>query len=178
MRDHLFLLPLAILVSPLLCQLKFGGGVSSSSSNSNSNSPNRNTRMSLTQDSLAASLVGNSHTVATAVTLSPSTTTTTTGPTATFRTRASTTRTRASAARTPGGASATTASPSAMRTETHMGLARGGTARVGPGATPLVGTTTAATFRVPTDSKTTPGPTGRAAIKDDEESFGAAVFKQ
>ena len=43
MRDHLFLLPLAILVSPLLCQLKFSGGVSSSSSNSNSNSPNRNT---------------------------------------------------------------------------------------------------------------------------------------
>merc|ERR1712179_790844 len=43
MRDHLFLLPLASLVSPLLCQLKFSGGVSSSSSNSNSNSPNRNT---------------------------------------------------------------------------------------------------------------------------------------
>merc|ERR1712130_1049830 len=43
MRDHLFLLPLAILVSPLLCQLRFGGGVSSSSSNSNSSSPNRNT---------------------------------------------------------------------------------------------------------------------------------------
>merc|ERR1712233_145306 len=43
MRDHLFLLPLAILVSQLLCQLKFSGGVSSSSSNSNSNSPNRNT---------------------------------------------------------------------------------------------------------------------------------------
>merc|ERR1712121_307639 len=42
MRGHLFLLPLAILVSPLLCQLKFSGGVSSSS-NSNSNSPNRNT---------------------------------------------------------------------------------------------------------------------------------------
>merc|ERR1712226_1203608 len=40
MRDHLFLLSLAILVSPLLCQLKFSGGVSSSS---NSNSPNRNT---------------------------------------------------------------------------------------------------------------------------------------
>merc|ERR1712233_157010 len=43
MRPHLFLLPLASLVSPLLCQLKFSGGVSSSSSNSNSNSPNRNT---------------------------------------------------------------------------------------------------------------------------------------
>merc|ERR1711881_262164 len=42
MRGHLFLLPLAILVSPLLCQLKFSGGVSSSS-NSNRNSPNRNT---------------------------------------------------------------------------------------------------------------------------------------
>merc|ERR1712243_157628 len=42
MRGHLFLLPLAFLVSPLLCQLKFSGGVSSSS-NSNSNSPNRNT---------------------------------------------------------------------------------------------------------------------------------------
>merc|ERR1712126_469225 len=42
MRGHLFFLPLAILVSPLLCQLKFSGGVSSSS-NSNSNSPNRNT---------------------------------------------------------------------------------------------------------------------------------------
>merc|ERR1712018_454060 len=42
MRGHLFLLPLAILVSPLLCQLKFSGGVSSSS-NSNSDSPNRNT---------------------------------------------------------------------------------------------------------------------------------------
>merc|ERR1712150_442342 len=41
MRDHLFLLPLAILVSPLLCQLKFSGGVSSSS---NSKSPNRNTK--------------------------------------------------------------------------------------------------------------------------------------
>merc|ERR1712210_427015 len=44
MRGHLSLLPLATLVSPLLCQLKFSGGVSSSS-NSNSNSPsaNRNT---------------------------------------------------------------------------------------------------------------------------------------
>merc|ERR1712001_396743 len=43
-RAHLSLLPLATLVSPLLCQLKFNGGVSSSS-NSNSNSPsaNRNT---------------------------------------------------------------------------------------------------------------------------------------
>merc|ERR1712233_50165 len=40
MRPHLFLLPLASLVSPLLCQLKFSGGVSSSSSNSNSNSSN------------------------------------------------------------------------------------------------------------------------------------------
>merc|ERR1711983_601189 len=55
-------------------------------------------RMSLAQDSLAASLVDNSHTVAAAATtLSPSTTTTTTGSTATSRTRASTTRTRASA---------------------------------------------------------------------------------
>merc|ERR1712018_1043966 len=45
MRGHLFLLSLAILVSPLLCQLKFSGGVSSSSnSNSNSPSPNRNNR--------------------------------------------------------------------------------------------------------------------------------------
>merc|ERR1711970_742357 len=45
MRVHLSLIPLATLVSPLLCQLKFNGGVSSSSSNSNSNSPsaNRNT---------------------------------------------------------------------------------------------------------------------------------------
>merc|ERR1711944_162190 len=42
MRGHFFFLPLAILVSPLLCQLKFSGGVSSSS-NSNRNSPNRNT---------------------------------------------------------------------------------------------------------------------------------------
>merc|ERR1711992_142397 len=43
-RGHLSLLPLATLVSPLLCQLKFNGGVSSSS-NSNSNSPSasRNT---------------------------------------------------------------------------------------------------------------------------------------
>merc|ERR1712165_7688 len=43
-KGHLSLLPLATLVSPLLCQLKFNGGVSSSS-NSNSNSPsaNRNT---------------------------------------------------------------------------------------------------------------------------------------
>merc|ERR1712172_406415 len=44
-RVHLSLIPLATLVSPLLCQLKFNGGVSSSSSNSNANSPsaNRNT---------------------------------------------------------------------------------------------------------------------------------------
>merc|ERR1712130_557263 len=43
-RAHLSLLPLATLVSPLLCQLKFSGGVSSSSSNSNSpSSANRNT---------------------------------------------------------------------------------------------------------------------------------------
>merc|ERR1711863_75418 len=41
-RGHLSLLPLATLVSPLLCQLKFNGGVSSSS-NSNSPSANRNT---------------------------------------------------------------------------------------------------------------------------------------
>merc|ERR1712212_533306 len=44
-RAHLSLLPLATLVSPLLCQLKFSGGVSSSP-NSNGNSPssaNRNT---------------------------------------------------------------------------------------------------------------------------------------
>merc|ERR1712139_568704 len=41
-RGHLSLLPLATLVSPLLCQLKFNGGVSSSS-NSNGNSANRNT---------------------------------------------------------------------------------------------------------------------------------------
>merc|ERR1711994_690991 len=44
-KGHLSLLPLATLVSPLLCQLKFSGGVSSSS-NSNGNSPssaNRNT---------------------------------------------------------------------------------------------------------------------------------------
>merc|ERR1712212_738567 len=44
MRVHLSLIPLATLVSPLLCQLKFNGGVSSSSSsNSNSPSTNRNT---------------------------------------------------------------------------------------------------------------------------------------
>merc|ERR1711934_709663 len=45
-RGHLSLLPLATLVSPLLSQLKFNGGVSSSS-NSNGNSPsaNRNTNM-------------------------------------------------------------------------------------------------------------------------------------
>merc|ERR1712055_971803 len=36
MRVQLSLIPLATLVSPLLCQLKFNGGVSSSSSNSNS----------------------------------------------------------------------------------------------------------------------------------------------
>merc|ERR1711863_174974 len=41
-RGHLSLLPLATLVSPLLCQLKFNGGVSSNS-NSNSPSTNRNT---------------------------------------------------------------------------------------------------------------------------------------
>merc|ERR1712001_289775 len=41
-RGHLSLLPLATLVSPLLSQLKFNGGVSSSS-NSNGNSANRNT---------------------------------------------------------------------------------------------------------------------------------------
>merc|ERR1711902_274463 len=43
-RGHLALLPLATLVSPLLSQLKFNGGVSSSS-NSNGNSPSasRNT---------------------------------------------------------------------------------------------------------------------------------------
>merc|ERR1711936_495609 len=40
-RGHLSLLPLAALVSPLLSQLKFNGGVSSS--NSNSPSANRNT---------------------------------------------------------------------------------------------------------------------------------------
>merc|ERR1712126_249028 len=79
-------------------------------------------RMSLAQDSLAASLVDNNHTVAAAVTtLSPSTTTTTTGSTTTSRTRASTTRTWASATRTPGGASATSASPSATRTGTQHG---------------------------------------------------------
>ena len=45
MRVRLSLIPLATLVSPILCQLKFNGGVSSSSSNTNSNSPsaNRNT---------------------------------------------------------------------------------------------------------------------------------------
>merc|ERR1712168_142420 len=43
MRVHLSLIPLATLVSPLLCQLKFNGRVSSSSSNSNSPSANRNT---------------------------------------------------------------------------------------------------------------------------------------
>merc|ERR1712126_743759 len=43
MRGDLFLLPLATLVSPLLCQLRFSGGVSSNS-NSNSPSPNRNNR--------------------------------------------------------------------------------------------------------------------------------------
>merc|ERR1712212_85436 len=105
------------------------------------------------------------------------------GSTATSRTRISTTRTRASttrasATRTPGGASVTTASPSATRTGTHTGLARGGTTRGGPGATPPVGTTTAAIFRGPTDSKTIPGPTGRAAIKADQELCGAVVFKR
>merc|ERR1712233_70443 len=88
-------------------------------------------RMSLAQDSLAASLVDNSHTVAAAATtLSPSTTTTT-GSIATSRTRASTIRTRVSATRTPGGASATTASRSATRTGTHTGRAREGTTRGG-----------------------------------------------
>merc|ERR1712200_335785 len=43
MRVQLSLIPLATLVSPLLCQLKFNGGVSSSSSNSNSPSANKNT---------------------------------------------------------------------------------------------------------------------------------------
>merc|ERR1712038_2211199 len=42
-RVHISLLPLATLVSPILGQLQFNGGVSSSSSNSNSNSANRNT---------------------------------------------------------------------------------------------------------------------------------------
>merc|ERR1712110_104330 len=41
-RVHISLLPLATLVSPILGQLQFNGGVSSSS-NSNSNSANRNT---------------------------------------------------------------------------------------------------------------------------------------
>ena len=40
-RVHLSLIPLATLVSPLLCQLKFNGAVSSSS-NSNGNSPSNN----------------------------------------------------------------------------------------------------------------------------------------
>merc|ERR1711982_279588 len=61
---------------------------------------------------------------------------------------------------------------------THTGHAGGATTRGGPGATPPVGTTTAATFRGPTDSKTTPGRTGRAAIKADQELWGAVVFKQ
>merc|ERR1712210_13829 len=43
-RGHLSLLPMGTLVSPLLSQLKFNGGVSSSSnSNGNSPSPSRNT---------------------------------------------------------------------------------------------------------------------------------------
>merc|ERR1712172_360132 len=43
-RVHLSLIPLATLVSPLLCQLKFNGAVSpSSNSNGNSPSANRNT---------------------------------------------------------------------------------------------------------------------------------------
>merc|ERR1712216_81395 len=41
-RVHLSLIPLATLVSPLLCQLKFNGAVSSSSSNNNNNSPSNN----------------------------------------------------------------------------------------------------------------------------------------
>merc|ERR1711971_192859 len=41
-RVHLSLIPLATLVSPLLCQLKFNGAVSSPSSNSNSPSTNTN----------------------------------------------------------------------------------------------------------------------------------------
>merc|ERR1712198_549125 len=42
-RVHLSLLPLATLVSPLLSQLKFSGGVSSSSNSNSPSSGNRNT---------------------------------------------------------------------------------------------------------------------------------------
>jgi len=59
-----------------------------------------------------------------------------------------------------------------------LGLGALGAAVLGPGATPPVGTTTAAIFRGPTDSKTIPGRTGRAAIKADQELCGAVVFKQ
>merc|ERR1712233_167386 len=182
MRPHLFLLPLASLVSPLLCQLKFSGGVSSSSSNSNSNSPNRNTNNRPTDvdekfflGGDTPSLTGNQALDGGIVGLGLGALG---AATATSRTRASTTRTRLSTTRIPGGASATTASPSATRTGTHTGRARGGTTRGGPGATPPVGTTTAAIFRGPTDSKTIPGRTGRAAIKADQELCGAVVFKQ
>merc|ERR1712032_777824 len=231
MRVHLSLIPLATLVSPLLCQLKFNGGVSSSSSNSNSPSANRNTnnnnrptdvdekfffggdtpsltgnqaldggkaapatpmeggggkllaRMSLEPGSLAGSLVGNNRIVAAAATTaSPSTTM---DSTATSKTRALTTKTRVSTTkastartkdstrgsttRTTGGASATTALPSAIRTGTHTGLARGEITLEGRGATPQAGTTTAATSRTPRGSQTIPGPTTLAAIKVDEK---------
>merc|ERR1712179_433554 len=123
-RGHLSLLPLATLVSPLLCQLKFNGGVSSSS-NSNSNSPsaNRNTNRPTDVDEKfffggdTPSLTGNQ-------------------------------------------------------------ALDGGIVGLGLGAlgAAVLGTTTAATFRGPTDSKTIPGRTGRAAIKADQELCGAVVF--
>merc|ERR1712233_231925 len=114
MRPHLFLLPLASLVSPLLCQLKFSGGVSASSSNSNSNSPNRNTNNRPTDVDEKFFLGGDT--------------------------------------------------PSLTGNQALDGG--------------IVGTTTAAIFRGPTDSKTIPGRTGRAAIKADQELCGAVVFKQ
>ena len=55
------------------------------------------------------------------------------------------------------------------RTGGHTGRARGPTTLGRLGATPLVGTTTAATSRPPRGTKTTPGPTGLAAIRDDEK---------
>merc|ERR1712233_20873 len=124
MRPHLFLLPLASLVSPLLCQLKFSGGVSSSSSNSNSNSPNRNTNNRPTDVDEKFFLGGDTPSL------------------------------------------------------TGNQALDGGIVGLGLGATPPVGTTTAAIFRGPTDSKTIPGRTGRAAIKADQELCGAVVFKQ
>merc|ERR1712212_950713 len=129
--------------------------------------------MSLAHGSLAASLVGNNNTVAAAATTPSPSTTTTTGSTATSRTRGLTTKTRDSA--TLGSTTRTrdsTKTRASTRTRVLVtritGGAKGLTTRGAPGAIPLVGTTTAATSRNPIGTRTTPGPTGLVATKDDE----------